>query len=515
MAIVTPVPAAELPPGARRRLRLASPASLEPIDEIEVANAADVAAALARARQAQGAWAATPVAERSAVLWRALDVLLARMDEYVAVIQRESGKPRTDALMIEMFAACDALAHFAKRAARMLEPRRRRLHGVLALAKSLRLVPRPLGVVGVISPWNGPFILSVNPVLQALVAGNAVLLKPSEVTPRSGELVGTLFAEAGLPDGVLQVLLGDGETGAALVESGVDKVSFTGSVATGRRVGEACARRLVPCTLELGGKDPMLVCADADLERAAGGALAGAFFNAGQICFSTERVYVVDAVYDGFVQRVVERTKALRQGASGEFDVGPMIWPRQLEIVEAQVADAVAKGAKVLSGGRRNPALPGLYYEPTVLVDVTPEMAILREETFGPVLPIVRVRDEEEALRLANDSRYGLGATVWSRDGAKALALATRIESGSVCVNDMTMTYGALEAPFGGCKESGVGVVNGPESLLAWCHVQSVLVDRMGGRQTGSHFPYSAAKDAGMQKLMRFLWGTPLRRWIS
>jgi len=515
MAIVTPVPAAELPAGARRRLRLASPATLEPIDEIEVANAADVAAALARARKAQVAWAATPVAERAKVLWRALDVLLARMDEYIAVVQRESGKPRTDALMIEMFAACDSLAHFAKRAERMLKPRKQRLHGVLALAKSLRLVPRPLGVVGVISPWNGPFVLSVNPVIQAVVAGNAVLLKPSEVTPRSGELVGKLFAEAGLPDGVLHVLLGDGETGAALVESGVDKVSFTGSVSTGRKVGESCARRLVPCTLELGGKDPMIVCADADLDRAAGGALAGAFFNAGQICFSTERVYVVDAAYDEFVRRVVERTKALRQGASGEFEIGPMIWPRQLEIVEQHVADAVAKGAKVLTGGRRNPALPGLYFEPTVLVDVHHDMAILREETFGPVLPIVRVRDEEEALRLANDCRYGLGATVWTRDGAKGLALATRIESGSVCVNDMTMTYGALEAPFGGRKESGVGFVNGPESLLGYCHVQAVLVDRMGGRQTASHFPYSAAKDAGMQKFMRFLWGTPLRKWVS
>jgi len=511
MAIVTPVEGA----APRRRLRLASPATLEPIDEIEVADADDVRAALEVARKAQPAWAALPVAERAGVMRRALELLLERMDAHLEVVQRESGKPRTDALMIEMFAACDALAHFARRAEAMLRPRHVPLHGVLRLTKKLRIVYRPLGVVGVISPWNGPFILSLNPTVQALLAGNAVLLKPSEVTPRSGELVGRLLTEAGLPEGLVQVLLGDGETGAALVEAGCDKISFTGSVATGRRVAEACARQLLPCTLELGGKDPMIVRADADLDRAAGGAVAGAFFNAGQVCFSTERVYVADAVADAFLERVVARTKALRQGSDGEFDVGPMIWPRQLEIVERQVADAVGKGARVLTGGRRNPELAGLFYEPTVLTDLTPDMAILREETFGPVLPVVRVRDDEEALRLANDTRYGLGATVWTRDAARGAELATRIDSGSVCVNDMTMTYGAFEAPFGGRKESGIGQVNGPDALRGYCYAQSVLTDRFGGRQTASHYPYSAARDAGMQRFMRLLFGTRLGRWFA
>ncbi len=512
MAIVTPVPT---PPGARRRLALASPATGQPLGEIEVATADDVQAAVAAARRAQPAWAALPVAERAKVLWRALDALLARQDEYLRVIEAESGKPRLDALMIEIFAACDALAYHAKRAARHLRPERRRVHGLVGLMKRLHVIYRPLGVVGVISPWNGPFILSINPTLQALVAGNAVLLKPSEVTPRSGALVGELFAEAGLPDGLLHVLLGDGETGAALVESGVDKISFTGSVATGRRVAESCGRRLVPCTLELGGKDPMIVCADADLDAAAGGAVAGAFLNSGQVCFSTERVYVVEAVAEEFVRRVVERTRALRQGATGEFDVGPMFWPRQLEIVEGHVADALAKGARVLAGGRRNPSLAGLYYEPTVLVDVTHEMLIMREETFGPVLPIQRVRDEEEALRLANDSPYGLGATLWTRDRARALQLAARLDSGSVCVNDMTMTYGAPEAPFGGRKASGVGTVNGPSGPRDYCFAQPVLVDRFGGRQTAKNYPYAEAKAIGMQKMMRLAFGTPLRRLLG
>jgi succinate-semialdehyde dehydrogenase/glutarate-semialdehyde dehydrogenase len=471
--------------------------------------------AVASALAAQPAWAALGAEARAKVLWRALDLLVAQQDAFIDVIRRESGKPKTDALMIEIFAACDSLAHFAKRGARMLRSHRVPLHGVLRFVKRMDIVYRPLGVVGVISPWNGPFVLSMNPTVQALLAGNAVLLKPSEVTPRSGALVGRLFAEAGLPDGLLHVLLGDGETGAALVEAGVDKLSFTGSVATGRRVAEACARRLLPCTLELGGKDPMIVCADADLDVAAGGAVAGAFFNTGQICFSTERVYVVESVADEFVRRVVERTRALRLGASGEIDVGPMFWPRQREIVDEHVRDAVEKGAKLLCGGRRRDDLGGLFYEPTVLEGVTHEMKVMREETFGPVLPILRVRDEDEAVRLANDTAYGLGATIWSRDARKARALAERIDAGSVCVNDMTMTYGAFEAPFGGRRESGVGQMNGPEALRAWCWAQPILVDRFGGKQTARHYPYSAAKDEGVQKMIRFLWGTRVGRWLA
>jgi succinate-semialdehyde dehydrogenase/glutarate-semialdehyde dehydrogenase len=289
MAIVTPI---ETPPGARRRLQLASPATGERLHEIAVANADDVRAALERARKAQPAWAALGVDGRVRTLRRALDHLVAKQDEFIDTIVRESGKPRTEVLTMDVFAGCDALNYVAKRAPRLLRPGKRRLHGILRLTKQLRIVYRPLGVVAVISPWNGPFILSLNPTIHALAAGNCVLLKPSEVTPLSGRLVGDLFEAVGLPEGVLQVLLGDGETGAALVESGVDKVSFTGSVATGRKVAEACARRLIPCTLELGGKDPMIVCEDADLDSAAGGAVAGAFMNTGQYCCGTERVYV-------------------------------------------------------------------------------------------------------------------------------------------------------------------------------------------------------------------------------
>ncbi|HEX3344059.1 MAG TPA: aldehyde dehydrogenase family protein, partial [Polyangiaceae bacterium] len=398
-------------------------------------------------------------------------------------------------------------------AGRILGDRKVPMH--LLKTKKLLVTYRPLGVVGIITPWNGPFILSLNPSVQALMAGNTVVLKPSEVTPFSGRLVGELFRDAGLPADVLTVVEGDGETGAALVEAGVDKVSFTGSVRTGRKVGEACGRNLVPCTLELGGKDPMVVCADADIERAAGGAVFGAFMNAGQFCCSTERVYVLDSVADDFTRRVVDKTKKLRLGKEGEFDIGPMIWPKQLETIERHVADALEKGARILSGGRRATEIGNLFYEPTVLVDVTHDMAIMREETFGPILPIVRVKDEAEALRLANDTVYGLAANVWTKDEAKAVRLAKGIVAGSVCVNESAITYGAVEAPFGGRRTSGVGQVNGETGLRGYCFAQPILLDRFGTKDEHVWYPYTAEKTKTLQKVIGWLWGTRVGRWLG
>jgi succinate-semialdehyde dehydrogenase/glutarate-semialdehyde dehydrogenase len=327
--------------------------------------------------------------------------------------------------------------------------------------------------------------------------------------------VESLLAEAGLPEGVFNLVLGDGDTGAALVEGDVDKISFTGSVRTGRKVAEACGRRLVPCTLELGGKDPMIVCADADLVRAARGAVFGAFINSGQVCTSTERVYVVEEVADEFTRRVVDETAGLRQGKSGEFDVGSIIWPPQLEVIESQVRDAVAKGARVLAGGRRNPAYEGCFYEPTVLTDVSHDMQIMRDETFGPVLPIMRVRDESEALRLANDSRYGLNASVWTRNKRKGVSLARSIRSGSAVVNDCMVTYGVTESPFGGVKDSGIGQVNGEIGLRSYCHAQSIVIDRFGGKSEFMWYPHSARKLKWVKRMMTTLWGTSLGRWLS
>jgi acyl-CoA reductase-like NAD-dependent aldehyde dehydrogenase len=497
----------------QRRLRLTSPVDFHDLGEIDVAGSAEVRGAIERARKAAPGWASTSFELRGRIIERAVQVLVREQESFVDTIVSETGKPREEALAVEVIAACDALQFYARRAGRILADRSVPLH--LMKTKKLRIAYRPLGVVGIVTPWNFPFLLTLNPTVQALMAGNAVLLKPSEITPFSAQLVERLLDEAGLPEDVFQLLQGDGETGAALVEGGCDKISFTGSIATGRRVAEACARQLIPCTLELGGKDPMVVCADADLDRAAAGAVYGAFANAGQVCVSTERVYVLDEVADAFTRKVVEKTAELRQGPDGESDVGPIIHAPQLDIIDAQVQDAVAKGARVLSGGRRNPDFEGLYYEPTVLTDVTHDMDVMRDETFGPVLPILRVRDEEEALLLANDTRYGLNANVWTRDKRRGVELAKGIVSGSAVVNDCMLTYGVPESPFGGRRESGIGQVNGEAGLKSYCHAQSILIDRFGSKNEPLWFPYTRRKGRLMQRLLHLIWGTPLRRFFS
>jgi len=511
MAIIEPVAT----PGPRRRYRAASPATLAPIGEFECASAEDVRAAVERARKAQAAWAELPVAERAQYLWRLLDQFVARQDEIIELVIQETGKARSEAISMEVFACCDAITYYAKRAAKFLAPEKRGIHGVLGFAKKLRLVYKPLGVVGLITPWNGPVVLAVNPLVQAVVAGNAVVHKPSEVTPLSALLVKRLTEEAGWPADLYQVVQGDGATGAALIDAGVNKISFTGSVATGRRVAEACGRNLIPCTLELGGKDAMIVCADADLERAAQGALIGSCMNTGHYCCGTERIYVADEIYDAFVGEVVEGAKRLRQSDSGEFDVGAVFWDKQLAIIEAHMQDAVAKGAKVLVGGRRNPALKGLYYEPTVVVDVNHQMDLMTQETFGPIVAIQRVQSEEEAIALANDSAYGLNGNVWTTDLEKGQRIAERIETGGVCVNDMAMTYGVPEAPFGGVKSSGIGAVNGAQGLRNYCHAHPILSDRKGKGPIQGGYPYTRKGEDGMQRFIRMLFGTKLGRWFA
>jgi acyl-CoA reductase-like NAD-dependent aldehyde dehydrogenase len=503
----------DAPIGGGRRMRVASPATELPIGELAIATADDVRAAVGRARAAQPAWEALGFEQRAKVMRQALKILMRKQEEFIDVIVRDTGRSRCETIMMEMFPACDALSYYAKNAERVLRDRKVALH--LLRTKKLVMTYRPLGVIGIITPWNGPFILSLNPAVQALMAGNAVVIKPSEVTPFSGRLVGELFHEAGLPEDVLTIIEGDGETGSALVHAGVDKISFTGSVRTGRMVGEACGRNLIPCTLELGGKDPMIVCADADVVRAANGAVFGAFLNAGQFCCSTERVYVVESLFEEFTRLVVEKTKTLKLGTAGEFDIGPMIWPKQLETIESQMAEAVAKGATVLVGGKRALQVGNLFYEPTVLVDVTHDMAIMREETFGPILPIVRVRDDEEAIRLANDTTYGLAANVWTRDDRRAQQIAKRLCAGSVCVNETAIAYGVTEAPFGGRRTSGVGQVNGEAGLRGYCFAQPVVLDRFKAKDEAVWYPYTVEKAQMLQRAMRWIWGTPLGRWMA
>jgi succinate-semialdehyde dehydrogenase/glutarate-semialdehyde dehydrogenase len=502
---------------ARRRLQLRSPVTLQPTGEMVCASKEDVAAAIARARSAQPGWAATPMRERCAIVRRALRLVLERQDEIIDTVVAETGKARTDAMTMEVFSVADSLCYYAKNAEAFLRPRKRRAHGLLGLVKQLRIVYQPLGVVGLITPWNGPFVLVMNQAVQAVLAGNAVVAKGSEVTPFSARLAETLLRDAGLPEGVLQVLLGDGDTGAAIVGGGVDKISFTGSVATGRQVAEACARQLVPCTLELGGNDAMIVCADADLDRAADGAWLGSCMNSGHYCCGTERIYVVDTVYDEFLQRVLERGQSLRQGSAHGWneDVGAVFWDRQLAIIEAHVEDARRRGATVRMGGRRNPDLEGLYYEPTVLTEVSHDMQIMQQETFGPVLCIQRVASEVEALAMANDSEFGLNGNVWTRDKDRGYRLAAALHTGACSVNDMAVSYGIPAAPFGGRRQSGLGQVNGKKGLRGYCHEMPIIIDRFGGRMRNA-YPYSAKNAAGMRKLMDLLWlKTPLGRWLS
>ncbi|MEE2677065.1 MAG: aldehyde dehydrogenase family protein [Myxococcota bacterium] len=501
--------------GPRRRLRALSPATLEPIGEFDCATAEDVRGAVERARKAQTEWAQRDFAARGEVLQALCRQVVARQDDIVDLVIRETGKARSDAIAMEVFAPCDALTFYAKNARKFLRPETPRIHGLMGFMKKLRIVYKPLGVVGLITPWNGPVALTLVPMAQALMAGNAIVQKPSEVTPFSALLVKEMTEAAGFPPDLYQVVQGDGATGAALVEAGVDKISFTGSVATGRKVGAACAERLIPFTLELGGKDAMVVCADADLDRAAQGAVNGSCMNTGHYCCGTERIYVVDEVYDTFVDKVTERTRALRQSDTGESDVGAVFWDEQMKIIESHVEDARAKGAKVLVGGQRNPDLKGLYFEPTVVTDVTHDMDLMTKETFGPIVSIMKVADEEEALSRANDSDYGLNGNVWTQDTEKGLRLAERLDTGGACVNDMAITYGIHEAPFGGVKASGLGQVNGPIGIRSYCHTMPITADRKGKGKVQGGYPYTRKGEDGMQKFVKIFFGTRLARWFS
>ena len=494
----------------RTHFNIKSPVTLESIGEFDAATEDDVRLAVSRAREAQLAWATKTFAERADVLWRWVDVIVARQDDIIDLVMKETGKARNETIGMEVLAPCMQISHYAKRGAGYLKTRKRRPTGVLRFTKKLSLAYQPLGVVGLITPWNGPIALAANPLAQALMAGNAVVHKPSEVTPFSAVLLKELTDEAGFPEDLYQVVQGGGETGAALIDAGVDKVSFTGSVATGRKVGEACGRNLIPVTLELGGKDAMIVCEDADLDRAADGAVRGSFFNTGHYCCGTERVYVPESIYEPFVSKVVEQAKGLKQTESCDGDVGAVFWDKQMDIIEAHMADAKEKGARVLLGGARDRSLSGYFFPPTVVVDVDHKMDLMRRETFGPVVAIQKVRDEEEAIALANDSEYGLSGNLWTRDLAKGERIALRLETGSVCVNDIAVTYGIAEAPFGGRKTSGVGQVNGEVGIRGYCHAHPIVVDTAKKGQRA--YPYTAQSAASLQKLIRIVFGNRFLR---
>ncbi|MDQ4071488.1 MAG: aldehyde dehydrogenase family protein, partial [Actinomycetota bacterium] len=403
----------------------------------------------------------------------------------------------------------DALGFWARKAAKYLADDKALPHSPFLLGTRLIERYRPFGVVGVIGPWNYPLVNNFGDAIPALMAGNTVVLKPSSLTPLTSLLIAEGLRESGLPDDVFLVATGSGDTGSALVDF-ADFMHFTGSTEVGRKVMARAAETLTPVTLELGGKDPMIVCADADLERAANSALYYSMQNSGQACISVERVYVEEPVYEDFVSRVAAKARELRQGVPrgpGSVEVGAVTHPEQAELIERHVRDAVEKGARVLVGGARKDVGDGTFFQPTVLRDVDHSMEIMTEETFGPTLPIMRVRDSEEAIRLANDSRYGLDSSVFTSDLEKGERLARRVQAGAACVNDCFINYLALEVPFGGMKESGIGGRHGPKGIQKYCRTQQIMVKRFAPKKEIHFFPYRKWVTKALGRTLGLLYG--------
>ena len=514
---------------AARKVVSVNPATGATLGEFECASISEVHAAVARAHAAQPTWASLDVRLRIAILQKFQHLLHQKKSEVAQLVTREAGKPYVEALLTEVLVVLDAARFLIENAYQLLrdEPVP---HGNLAMkAKSGRLLREPYGVIGIISPWNYPFSIPATESLAALVAGNAVVLKPSEFTSLTAMELASLFHQAGVPKEIFQVITGDGSTGAALVDaspvdtslprassppSSIDKLVFTGSVPTGKRIAQAAVSRLLPVVLELGGKDPMLVLDDADVEIASSGAVWGAFVNAGQACLSVERCFVHRSLYEAFLEACVRKTGQLRvgDGMDPETDVGPLIHERQLLNVESHVEDARAHGARVLLGGKRLPKLGPNFYAPTVLADVTPEMRIMREETFGPVLPVMPFDSDDDAIRLANDSEYGLAASVWTRDRGRGEAIARRIQAGTVMVNDVITCFGISEAPHGGMKASGIGRSHGRWGLEEMVRTKYMDSDRLPGMAKVWWYGYGNAFARQMEGLLDMQFA---RRWTQ
>lgn len=501
-----------MPSSVRDELRVVNPATLEEVGVVRATEPEGVGEIVAESRLAQEQWSRQPFAARTRLLREAARVVLASTDEIASTIVAETGKPVLEAITTEVFVSLDSLVWLAKHAERALRPERLRFPQPHLLHKRAWLSYEPLGVVAVVSPWNFPFSIPFTQVAAAVAAGNAAVVKPAELTPLSGAWIEEIFRRAGAPSGLVRVVQGTGEVvGDALVRArGVGKIVFTGSGEVGRAVAARAAERLCPVTLELGGKDPMLVLADADLERAVEGALWGSFSNCGQICSGVERIYVEGDLAEPFVERLCRRAKALRIGAGDDpnVDLGPLITEEQRARVEEIVADAVAAGAELAAGGGRpDVGLPGWFHEPTVLVGEPAVARICEEEIFGPVVTVCKIANAEDGIRRANASAYGLGASVWTRDRAKARAVASRLEAGSVWTNDVAYSYGACQAPWGGRRESGFGRTHSRHGLQELSHTK--FTDADSGRVSPPWwFPYDARVADGFRGALGVLYGS-------
>ncbi len=491
-----------------------NPATGELLGAVQTTAPEDVQSVVDAVAAVQPAWGALTLEERARYLERAAEVVLEEDDDIRDLIAREQGKPRTEAFAMEVLPTVDALKWIAKAGGDILADEKIPMPQAFLKTKRSAFVYEPLGVIGIISPWNYPWSIPMGEVGLALMAGNGVVLKPASLTPLIGERIAGVFARAGLPDGLVRVVHGPG-TGAALAESSVGKVFFTGSVETGRSVAEACARRLKGCVLELGGKDPMIVLEDAHLEHAIDGAVWGGFANAGQTCSGIERVYVMRSVADAFIAQVIERANRLRLGdpMSWDTEVGPMVSHEQRELVRELVDDAVGAGATLHCGGPVDPppGLDGAFYAPAVLTGVTHDMRIMREEIFGPVLPIVTVDSEEEAVALANDSDFGLGASVWTADRARGERIAAELQSGMVWINDHMFSHGACQCSWGGVKDSGLGRTHSKFGLYECVNVKLRVWEGSTLRDPWWH-PYDETVGKALRQSAKILYGPASQR---
>lgn len=471
-----------------------------------------VAGAVARARLAQPEWSASSLGDRRRVLRRFRHLLFERRSEIASLIEREGGKPSVEAMTADVITTLDVARFLERRSPRVLGARTIIPSNVATWRKRVTITHEPYGVIGIISPWNYPLLLPASSALAALVSGNAVVLKPSELTPAVAVRLGDLLHEAGVPHAVMQVLPGDGAIGAALANADVDKLFFTGSAATGRKVAMACAARLVPCVLELGGSDPAIVLDDADLDTAVSGILWGRFANAGQTCVAPKRAIVLDRVHDEFVSRLGAAVDQLVVGAgSAGGDVGPMIRASQVDVLESQLRDAEQRGARVLGKARGR----GNFFAPTIVANVSPEMRVAREETFGPLLAVIRARDDDEAIAIANATPFGLSASVWGRNLSRARRVARQIAAGTVHVNDVVSVVGMADVPHGGVKESGTGRLHGDAGLRECVREKALVVDPFPSWRQPWWFGYGAEHARNIDAFARFWHGRSLPERLS
>jgi acyl-CoA reductase-like NAD-dependent aldehyde dehydrogenase len=483
-----------------------NPATGEVLAHFERTPASRLPDIISRARVAQNAWAKSPIRERCAKLRDLRERIMASRNELADAVVRESGKPRVEALFADIFVALDSAEYWSKNAQSALRTRRVPHHSTAAKAKRGYLAYDPFGVITIICSWNYPLAIPLSQIIPAIAAGNAVVCKSSDYTPQCGALIEKLFTGAGFPIGLVKIVQGGGEVGQALIDASPDKVMFTGSVATGRRVAESCAKKLIPSVLELGGKDAMIVLADADLEVASSAAVWGSYTNCGQVCLSVERLFVEQSAAERFIALCVEKTRKLRLGPGNDpqTDVGPLIRPQHVRRMIDLVDDAVSRGANLLCGGCARPELGPNFFEPTVIAGVDSSMKLFQEETFGPILAIQAVKDPQEAIMRANDSPFALAASIWTKNKIRGIAVAVELRAGAVMVNDTISYFGITEAPHGGCGASGWGRTHGQAGILEMVQMKYIDVDGLPHSEKPWWYRYGADLERAADAFLQF-----------